>query len=210
MVIQKEIDSLITDKEEKKKLRDHYRQEYLRLTGKELSCSERIFSRTLYKPKARKHLVDITCSYFKIEKEELLKKTRKREIVKVKQFMTFFCLNIKMTWNEIVRVVGLADHSIVAYSLKAMKSQIEVDKEFAKEYKDYEIYCDKVLKSLMPPKREKLLDKHQEKAIVDSYFKGGITQQELAEIYGVGRTVIYNLIKPIREAKQEKIQWLPI
>ena len=195
MVIQKEVDSLITDKEEKKKLRDHYRQEYLRLTGKELSCSERIFSRTLYKPKARKYLVDVSCIYFKIEKGELLKKTRKREIVKIKQFMTFFCLNIKMTWNEIVKVVGLADRNIITYYLKTMKNQIEVDKEFEKEYKNYETYCDAILKNLMFPKREKLLDKHQEKAIVDSYRKRGITQKELAEIYGVGRTVIGNLVK---------------
>jgi hypothetical protein len=203
------VKSLITDEQEKKKLRDGYVAEYKRLTGNTLICAEKIFSRSVsgYSWLAKKHLLDITSEYMSMDKTWITSSSRKPEIVKVRQMIIYLLTEMKIIREEIYPIVGYADGSTVTHSVQKIKDLLSVDKTFKQEYIAYKEYCLHELTKLIKP--SKILTKEQKDAIILSLKKGGITQKELGEIYEVSRSriqAIYRAHKQKEEAinKQKK------
>jgi len=198
----KEQHRLITDEQEKKKLRDGYVAEYKRLTGNTLICAEKIFSRSIsgYSWLAKKHLVDITSEYMNMDKTWITSSSRKPEIVKVRQMIIYLLTEMKIKREEIYPIVGYTDGSTVTHSVQKIKDLLSVDKTFKEEYLAYKKHCVEQLKPLIRPINK--LTKEQEVAIISSIKKGGITQKELAEIYGVHRNVIVKIVGKNKKKEQ--------
>lgn len=82
-------------------------------------------------------LLDIVCDYFGVDVEDVLGKTRKREIVIARQVAMYLCQKVgKINTTQIGRLVGKRDHSTVNHSIKLVAAQIEKDKKFAKQIKE--------------------------------------------------------------------------
>lgn len=193
---------IITDPEQKKKLRDGYIAEYKRLTGNTLICAEKIFSRSVsgYSWLAKKHLLDITCDYMQLSKAVITGNSRKPELVKVRQMIVYLLTEMKITREKIYPILGYTEGSTVTHSVHKIKDQLSVDKTFKQEYIAYKEHCLRELTKLIKP--SKILTKEQKDAIILSLKKGGITQKELGEIYEVSRS----RIQAIHRAHKQKEQ----
>lgn len=177
--------------EGRKEIRQGYITEYKELTGKDLVCIENKNSLGHYKGVARVNLLKVVSDYSGITTEILLSETRKREVVKVRQMMCYLLIQMKITFSEVGKIFN-QHHTNVISTSNTVKGMISVDKEYKLEYNQFKKHCVTELKKLVAPKYK--LDEHQRKAIKDSLKNGGITRQELAEIYDVHVTTI-NRIK---------------
>jgi hypothetical protein len=196
------VNSLITDEQEKKRLRDGYAAEYKRLTGETLACLVRTLSLQNYGPTAKRHLLDITSAYMNMDKTWITSSSRKPELVKIRQMIVYLLTEMKIIREEIYPIVGYAEGSTVTHSVQKIKDLLSIDKTFKEEYLAYKKHCVEQLKLLIRPINK--LTQEQEIAIISSLKKGGITQKELAEIYGVHRNVIVNLVSKNKK-KEETI-----
>lgn len=182
---------LITDPEERKKLRDRLSAEYKRLTGLPLTTIEGTVNKrqklSQYKAVAKKHLLDISSEYFQIGKEILIGESRKAALVKCRHMVFYFLHQVKMPKEQIAQLVG-KDHSTIIHAISTVKGYVTVDKEYKEEYEKYKNYCIKELEKNF--KKQNSLSKEQKDAILYSIKKGGITYKELAEIYGVSTGTI--------------------
>lgn len=195
---------LITDPEERKKLRDRLCAEYKRLTGVAVAqlIEKKIRRNSIkdYSGLGKKHLLDISCEYLKLKKEDVLGPSRKVELVKCRQMIGYLLTEMGITREDVYPILGYKDHSTVVHGVTAVKGYLKVDKEYRQEYKQYKEYClgemDKRKKVNPPP-----LDPEQIAAIQYSIKKGGITRKELAEIYGVAPGTISKYTKEKRVFK---------
>lgn len=78
------------------------------------------------------HIQKYTCNHFDVSMDELIGRSRKQEIVKVRQVGIFFA---KKYTDETLTTIGLRfggrDHSTVISSISKVKDRIETDPEFA-------------------------------------------------------------------------------
>ncbi|NAW50311.1 chromosomal replication initiator protein DnaA [Elizabethkingia argentiflava] len=86
------------------------------------------------------YIQDVVCKYFGIHKEQLLSKTRKREIAMPRQLAMYFAKEYtNATFTKIGQEMGGKDHSTVMYACDTIRDVAKVDKEmkkFIKEIKD--------------------------------------------------------------------------
>jgi len=192
---------IITEPEQKKKLRDGYIAEYKRLTGARLFCVETTgMSVQNYGPTAKKHLLDITCDYMQLSKELVTSSSRKPELVKVRQMIAYLLTQMKITREDIYPILGYTEGSTVTHTVQRIKDLLSVDKTFKEEYLAYKKHCLEQLKPLVRPLNK--LTEEQQKAIIDSLKKGGITQAELADIYQVHENTIGNIVSKNKKKEQ--------
>ncbi len=82
-------------------------------------------------------LVKIICYYFGFKPEILNSKTRKREIVQLRQICHYFANEYldknKYPSGKIGKEIGNKDHATVLYSIKIINNLIETDKYFASD-----------------------------------------------------------------------------
>ena len=190
---------LITDPKEKKKLVQQYKEEYKRLTGKDLMCSEVPRKRGIgkYRKVARKYIVDISAEYFEINKEELIGESKKGNLPKARQYIAYLLNETKETYSETARILQYKDHSTVIHNIKVLKDELSVNKYAAEEYKKYKEYILTELEKRFIKKNQ--LTKEQIDAVLYSVKKGGITRQELADIYQVSRNTINQIVQKSRK-----------
>ncbi len=82
---------------------------------------------------------DTTCNYFKISKEELVSKTRKREISQARQIVMYLGRNLtKKSLASIGACVGGRDHATVLHACNTVTDLMETDKNFKKFVDDIE------------------------------------------------------------------------
>ena len=83
------------------------------------------------------YIQDVVCDYFGIRKEQLLSKTRKREIALPRQLAMYFSKEYtNATFAKIGEEMGGKDHTTVMYACETIKDVSKVDKEIKKYLKD--------------------------------------------------------------------------
>ncbi len=108
----------------------------LELTGriirKAVKCSES-------KPVTIETIISKVCEHYKFDEAVIHTKTRKREVVQVRQVAMF--LSKKHTENsasKIGKLIGNRDHATVLHACKIIKDLLEVDKNFKAEIEEIE------------------------------------------------------------------------
>jgi len=83
------------------------------------------------------YIQDVVCDYFGIKKEQLLSKTRKREIALPRQLAMYFSKELtNSTFTKIGAEMGGKDHSTVMYACDTIKDVSKIDKEIKKYVKE--------------------------------------------------------------------------
>ena len=103
-----------------------------RIVRKSVNCSES-------KPVTIETIIGKVCEHYNIDESAIHTKTRKREIVQVRQIAMF--LAKKHTDNsasKIGQLIGKRDHATVLHACKTVKDLIEVDKSFKTEIEEIE------------------------------------------------------------------------
>ena len=103
-----------------------------RIVRKAVICGES-------KPVTIESIISKVCEHYNIEESAIHTKTRKREIVQVRQIAMF--LAKKHTDNsasKIGQLIGKRDHATVLHACKTVKDLIEVDKAFKTEIEEIE------------------------------------------------------------------------
>lgn len=83
------------------------------------------------------YIQDMVCEYFGIQREQLLSKTRKREIALPRQLAMYFAKEYtNATFSKIGEEMGGKDHSTVMYACETIKDVSKIDKELKKYVKE--------------------------------------------------------------------------
>ncbi len=109
----------------------------------DMDLAERIVRKAVLccesKPATIETIISKVCEHYNIEESAIHTKTRKREIVQVRQIAMF--LAKKHTDNsasKIGQLIGKRDHATVLHACKTVKDLIEVDKNFKTEIEEIE------------------------------------------------------------------------
>lgn len=83
------------------------------------------------------YIQEVVCDYFGIQREQLLSKTRKREIALPRQLAMYFAKEYtNSTFSKIGEEMGGKDHSTVMYACETIKDVSKIDKEIKKYVKE--------------------------------------------------------------------------
>lgn len=83
------------------------------------------------------YIQEVVCEYFGIQREQLLSKTRKREIALPRQLAMYFAKEYTgATFTRIGEEMGGKDHSTVMYACDTIRDVSKIDKELKKYIKD--------------------------------------------------------------------------
>jgi len=72
----------------------------------------------------------LVCEFFGIDQDRLQEKTKKREIVQVRQIAMYFCRELDYTHKSIGLQFGGRDHSTVVHAIKSVNNLIETDPNY--------------------------------------------------------------------------------
>ncbi|MCY4158945.1 MAG: chromosomal replication initiator protein DnaA, partial [Bacteroidetes bacterium] len=78
----------------------------------------------------------LVCEYFGIDQHRLHEKTKKREIVQVRQLAMYFCRELDYTHKAIGLQFGGRDHSTVVHAIKSVNNLIETDINYRNRVSD--------------------------------------------------------------------------
>lgn len=83
------------------------------------------------------YIQEVVCEYFGIKREDLLSKSRKREIALPRQLAMYFSKELtNATFSKIGEEMGGKDHSTVMYACETIKDVSKIDKELKKYVKE--------------------------------------------------------------------------
>lgn len=83
------------------------------------------------------YIQEVVCEYFGIQRDQLLSKTRKREIALPRQLAMYFAKEYtNATFTKIGEEMGGKDHSTVMYACETIKDVSKIDKEIKKYVKE--------------------------------------------------------------------------
>lgn len=83
------------------------------------------------------YIQEVVCEYFGIKREQLLSKTRKREIALPRQLAMYFAKELtNATFTKIGEEMGGKDHSTVMYACDTIRDISKMDKEIKKYLKE--------------------------------------------------------------------------
>ena len=103
-----------------------------RIVRKSVACSES-------KPVTIETIISKVCEHYNIEESAIHTKTRKREIVQVRQIAMFLAKkHTENSASKIGQLIGKRDHATVLHACKTVKDLIEVDKAFKTEIEEIE------------------------------------------------------------------------
>ncbi len=84
-------------------------------------------------------IVDTVCEIMKVNVEDVLGKSRKRDFVQARQIAMYFSQTLaKVSVGRIGRLIGNRDHSTVMHGIAKVTAKMQSDKAFAKEMKAIE------------------------------------------------------------------------
>jgi len=108
----------------------------------DMDLAQRVVKRAvLYenKPITVEQVLDKVCQHYDTDVRSISSKSRKREVVIVRQVAMFLAKKLTDSSNSVIgQYVGHRDHATVIHACKAVKSQSEVDKQFKKEIDEIE------------------------------------------------------------------------
>lgn len=83
------------------------------------------------------YIQEVVCEYFGLNREQLLSKSRKRDIALPRQLAMYFSKELtNATFSKIGEEMGGKDHSTVMYAVETIKDVSKIDKEIKKYVKD--------------------------------------------------------------------------
>ncbi len=83
------------------------------------------------------YIQEVVCDYFGLNREQLLSKSRKRDIALPRQLAMYFSKELtNATFSKIGEEMGGKDHSTVMYACETIKDVSKIDKEIKKYVKD--------------------------------------------------------------------------
>ena len=83
------------------------------------------------------YIQEVVCDYFGIKREDLLSKSRKREVALPRQLAMYFSKELtNATFSKIGEEMGGKDHSTVMYACDTIKDVSKIDKEIKKYVKE--------------------------------------------------------------------------
>lgn len=84
-------------------------------------------------------IIDKVCHYFEVEPTSIHTKSRKREVVQVRQIAMYLSKkHTEASSSKIGQLIGNKDHATVLHACKIVKDQYEVDKAFRAEIEEIE------------------------------------------------------------------------
>jgi chromosomal replication initiator protein len=85
------------------------------------------------------HIIKAVCKYFELDPEAIHTKSRKREVVQVRQVAMYLAKkHTDSSSSKIGRLIGNKDHATVLHACKIVKEQCEVDKSFRADVENIE------------------------------------------------------------------------
>ncbi len=79
------------------------------------------------------------CNHYEIEESAIHTKTRKREVVQVRQVAMYLAKkHTDSSSSKIGQLIGNKDHATVLHACKIVKDQVEVDKTFKADIEEIE------------------------------------------------------------------------
>ncbi|MCI5581188.1 MAG: chromosomal replication initiator protein DnaA [Phocaeicola plebeius] len=98
-----------------------------RIVSKAVKCAE-------IKSLSVNDIIEKVCAYYKIDISTIHTKTRKREVVQVRQIAMYLAKkHTETSSSKIGQLIGKKDHATVLHACKIIKDQVEVDKAFKSE-----------------------------------------------------------------------------
>ncbi len=103
-----------------------------RIVKKAVKCAE-------VKPITVNDIIEKVCSHYKIDASAIHTKTRKREVVQVRQVAMYLAKkHTDTSSSKIGQLIGNKDHATVLHACRIVKDQVEVDKAFKNEIEEIE------------------------------------------------------------------------
>ncbi|KAA6329972.1 Chromosomal replication initiator protein DnaA [termite gut metagenome] len=91
-------------------------------------------------PVTIENIVKKVCKYFELDSEAIHTKSRKREVVQVRQVAMYLAKkHTDASSSKIGRLIGNKDHATVLHACKIVKEQCEVDKSFRADVENIEL-----------------------------------------------------------------------
>ena len=109
----------------------------------DMSLAERIIKKAVRiienKPITIEEIIAKVCDHYKMDESVLHTKSRKREIVQVRQVAMFLAKkHTDISTSKIGHLIGNRDHATVLHACKIMKDLVEVDKEIRADIEEIE------------------------------------------------------------------------
>lgn len=109
----------------------------------DLDLAERIVRKAVRccesKPVTVEDIIQKVCSHYEIEDSAIHTKTRKREVVQVRQVAMYLAKkHTDSSSSKIGQLIGNKDHATVLHACKIVKDQVEVDKAFKANIEEIE------------------------------------------------------------------------
>ncbi|WP_334166415.1 chromosomal replication initiator protein DnaA [Phocaeicola paurosaccharolyticus] len=103
-----------------------------RIVKKAVKCCES-------KPLSIEDIISKVCAHYEIDESAIHTKTRKREIVQVRQVAMYLAKkHTESSSSKIGQLIGNKDHATVLHACKIVKDQVDVDKSFKSEIEEIE------------------------------------------------------------------------
>ena len=104
-----------------------------RIVRKAVKCAES-------KPMTVSDIIARVCEHYKIDETAIHTKTRKREVVQVRQVAMYLAKkHTDTSSSKIGQLIGNKDHATVLHACKIVKDQVDVDKSFKAEIEEIEM-----------------------------------------------------------------------
>jgi chromosomal replication initiator protein len=108
----------------------------------DLEMAERVVRKTVRcetKPVTIEDIIAKVCAHYEIEESAIHTKTRKREVVQVRQLAMYLAKKYTdASSSKIGQFIGKKDHATVLHACKMVKDQVEVDKAYKAEVEEIE------------------------------------------------------------------------
>ena len=92
------------------------------------------------KPITIESIISKVCEHFKLDEAILHSKTRKREVVLVRQIAMYLAkTHTDISASKIGHLIGNRDHATVLHACKNIKDQLCIDKDFKAEIEEIEV-----------------------------------------------------------------------
>jgi chromosomal replication initiator protein len=110
----------------------------------DLEMAQRVVRKTVRctesKPVTIDDIITKVCAHYQIEEAAIHTKTRKREVVQVRQLAMYLAKKYTdASSSKIGQYIGKKDHATVLHACKMVKDQVEVDKAFKAELEEIEV-----------------------------------------------------------------------
>ena len=103
-----------------------------RIVRKAVNCTE-------IKPLTIDSIINKVCNYYHIDTSTIHTKTRKREVVQVRQVAMYLAKKYTdISSSKIGQLIGNKDHATVLHACKIIKDQVEINKTFKNEIEEIE------------------------------------------------------------------------